>query len=228
VVSSGPIQPYPPDIPIPPIVEPLPPEPPKASEAVVKDLKKRWRPLRAEAPAKCKAGKAAEVAKKVDDFLKEAREKYAHEIVAMVEEWLHEHKDMFTTKAKEPEKPKAPRTTPKPKPTTPVPQTSTPKPAKTERSQGEAYIQDWKLKEALEWCRSNGPASIAKALSEVQRAKRGVDQRAAELSRLRTNPRPEQIQRIVEQLQQFLGLCRTAGLDPQKYQDLLREFRKIK
>jgi hypothetical protein len=65
-------------------------------------------------------------------------------------------------------------------------------------------------------------------LSEIIRSKKGVDLRKNTIDDCRKNKNAEQINRIINELSDFIDLCDKVGLPAADYKKLLSDYRKIK
>lgn len=95
------------------------------------------------------------------------------------------------------------------------------------KSEGESLIAGGKIKEARDWYRSQNDSNMARILSEIIRSKKGVDLRKSSIGEYRKSKNRDQINRIIQEIQEFIGLCNKVGIDSKEYKQLLLEYRKI-
>lgn len=96
-----------------------------------------------------------------------------------------------------------------------------------EEEAGRKLLKDGKLKEAREWYRAHNDNVMARTLTDIIRSSKGMDHRKAGLEECRRSKNKEQIARIINEIQDFIELCKKAGIDSSDYKKLLLEYRKI-
>ncbi|MDE5642760.1 MAG: hypothetical protein K2I56_04645 [Muribaculaceae bacterium] len=88
-------------------------------------------------------------------------------------------------------------------------------------------LQQGKLKEARDWYREQQNHTQARILTEIIRTQKGVRLRQSGIDEYRKTKNREQINRIIKEIQDFIGLCESAGVNAAEYKKLLAEYRKI-
>lgn len=96
-----------------------------------------------------------------------------------------------------------------------------------DKNYGDTLIAQGKLKEARDWFRSNNNNSMARILSDIIRSTKGVELRMASIDEYRKSKNREQISRIIKEIEEYIDLCRKAGINPSEYEKLLSDYRKI-
>lgn len=95
------------------------------------------------------------------------------------------------------------------------------------KSEGGLLIAQGKYKEARDWYRSHNDSNKARILSEIIRSKKGVDLRKSSIGEYRKSKNRDQINRIIQEIQEFIVLCNKVGIDSKEYKQLLLDYRKI-
>lgn len=200
---------------------PPPPPPPVDNRAI----KRKWRQIRAEAKGKRDRGSHPEVAlQMLKDFLSECQAvSGVEDIIAEIENEIVQTEKVLSAKVVEP-KVVHPRKDPDAKPKPPKPK---PGKAPAEKNEGKTLIARGKLKEARDWYRSQGDNTMARILADIIRKKKGVELRATSIDEYRSSKNREQIERIIDELKDYVDLCEKAGIDASEYKKLLSEYRKI-
>lgn len=93
---------------------------------------------------------------------------------------------------------------------------------------GERFVKEGKLKEARDWYRTQNKLAKAKTLTDIIRAQKGVATRKSTINECRKNKNREQINRIIKELEEYITLCSSAGVNAQEYKEVLSEYKKIK
>lgn len=108
--------------------------------------------------------------------------------------------------------------------------TPPPLPPKTESvaDEGEKLIKENKLKEAREWYKGKGNDAKASKISAVIRQSKSVEQRKKTVDEYRKSRNLVQAVRIVNELKDYLSLCKEIGYEPEDIKALLKEYQKIK
>ncbi len=190
------------------------------SDKRLKELKKRWREIRAASKVKANSGQP-EVAVQMLKSFKEECETVSgtDDIVKEIEQKIQEHIKKVN---KEPSVDKPVPSGPKP----PRPgEESAPKPVKDECAE---LIRQGKLRDARDWCRANGDRTRANILSDIIRDQRSVETRKRSLEECRQTKDRNQIDRIIKELGDYLDLCAKVNYDAPEIRQLLADFKKIK
>jgi hypothetical protein len=210
-------------------------QPPQVNIDQIKSLERKWREIKATAKGKVRAKNFSEANEVLTNFLNECSkivgtseliEKINVEIAA-----IPKHASAVS---------QAPNNTTKPR-NAGAPQNigkvqsnvvKTDRPAKVKEigntDDGLEYIKQWKVKEARDWYRDKGDNSKSRMLSEIIRSKKGIDLRKNTIDDCRKNKNAEQINRIINELSDFIDLCDKVGLPAADYKKLLSDYRKIK
>lgn len=173
----------------------------ETAREVAKVFDRRWREVRASAKGKAKAGNTAEAAQLLREFAKEvARDGGAPELLSAIEAELA---------------------------TLPKAVTAKPKKETPQESQGQNLLRQGRLKEAREWFKTNGESTKANTLTAIIRQQKTVDIRKSGLAECRRQKNMDQINRIIEELQEFIALCDKVGYPAADYRQLLSEYQNI-
>lgn len=92
---------------------------------------------------------------------------------------------------------------------------------------GLTLIQQGKLKDARDWYRQENDTAKANVLSTIIRLQRGVEMRKQTLDTCRKSKNKEQINRIINELDEYIDLCDNAGVDATEYKQLKLDYKKI-
>jgi len=95
------------------------------------------------------------------------------------------------------------------------------------KNYGDTLIAQGKFKEARDWFRSKNNNSMARILSDIIRSIKGVELRMASIDEYRKSKNREQISRIIKEIEEYIDLCKKAGINPSEYEKLLSDYRKI-
>ena len=99
--------------------------------------------------------------------------------------------------------------------------------ANEKNNDGKSLIAQGKLKEARDWYRTQNNNTMARILSDIIRAQKGVELRRDSIEKYRTSKDRDQISRIIKEIEEYVDLCEKAGLDSSEYKNLLADYRKI-
>lgn len=200
------------------------PAPEELDSTEKQQLNRKWREVRAKAKAKERAKETNEAiamlhtfAKEIGDLkgLEDLKESIDREISKMVESYASSVTPPFPPRSAKPLRPekkvKEAQTSPPP----PIP------------NEGEELIRKNKLKEARVWYRNNRDNKMAGILNDIIRSKKSVDLRKDNLEEYRKSKDKGQISRIITEIQDFIDLCESAGVNSADYRKLLNEYRKI-
>lgn len=195
-----------------PEIEVGPPPIPPIDPEVEKRINKEWRNVRADARGKNRSGKVDEAIALLENFLKICKKENIETLIVEVSKEL----DSFASK---------------PKVDYSSVNNSAPKKdyeRKEDKNQGEEYISQGKLKEARDWYREVGNVAKAKVLAEIIRAKRGVETREKQIEDYRRSSDKMKIMRVVDELQEYIDLCKKGGVKCDEVKKLLNEYKSIK
>ena len=94
-------------------------------------------------------------------------------------------------------------------------------------SEGNALVKEGKLKEARDWYRSHNEMGKAGMLTDIIRSKKGIDLRKNSLEEYRKSKNKDQINRIIKEIEEFIGLCVKVSVPCDSYKKLLNDYKRI-
>lgn len=198
---------------------------PVASTSDIKNFERKWRQERASARGKVRNGSSDEAIRLLNDFINTMSN------VNGTEHLIIEVKNEITSVEKE-IRHKAtstirPNTTQK-KCTKDETRIGT-KPTQGEVTpEGDKLVAQGKLREAREWYRTNNDSVKARIVADIIRTQKAVDVRKQSLEECIKTKDKDQINRIINEIESFIGLCQKVGYKTTEYTQLLKEYRKIK
>lgn len=200
-----------------------------------KEIKRKWRRVKAEANGKERSDRPDEAIKLVKAFAKEASASNApkdviddiNALLLRLKELVQKGINASNPNAQPSQKNTASGTKQKAPGSTPKINVDKHDPSKEEH-QGQELIRKGELKKARDWYRENGDSKIAKLLSDIIRMQKGVELRKSSIEDCRKSKNQTQIKRIIEELQQYIDLCAKVGIDIAEYKRLLSDYKRIK
>ncbi|MBD5189007.1 MAG: hypothetical protein HDS95_01845 [Bacteroidales bacterium] len=218
--------------PMPP-TPPTPPPPPESStdditdSNISKSLKREWRSIKAEANGKIRSGKTEEAKILLNDFIEKCRQARYVELENDVLVEINKIKPEKKVNGGE-----KPHTTTSDSGKSSKPnrneQDSREKEKPNTVSEGKKLASLGKLKEARDWYRNNGDTAKARLMSDIIRARKSVESRKSGLEECRKNPDKTKINRIIQELEDYLDLCEKGAVPCPEYRSLISEYKKIK
>ena len=194
------------------------PQPKTAPKGDIPALRREWREVKALASAKLRSNNSTEARVILDTFLKK--------VVNICDQSLIEK----VKSAIEALPATTPLIEPKPQRSSAYPKKEVVKKVEEAASTdvAEALIAAGKLSEARDWYRDHGNQSKAKILTDIIRKKRGVDLRKNDLENCKKSKNSTQIARIIQELEEYIGLCSNVGIPASDIKKLVSDFKHIK
>jgi hypothetical protein len=92
---------------------------------------------------------------------------------------------------------------------------------------GRELISQNRIKEARDWYRENGNSQRTKILTEILRSQKSVESRKRTVDEYRKNKNIDQVNRIINELKEYVDLCDKVDLSAVDYKKLLIEYQKL-
>lgn len=101
-------------------------------------------------------------------------------------------------------------------------------PAGNSPDEGEKLVRQGKLKEARDWYKSVGKTEKVQKLNEVIRMERGVHIWYSKLEAYQKAKDPQKTRRVIQELEEYITLCKKSNVPCEDYNELLGKYQKIK
>ncbi len=188
----------------------------KDNSQEAKELKKRWREIKAAAKGKERAGNSEEALRILDGFYGVISSQSAFgdlrsEVIAL--------KNEITSKLSSsipPQKSNCLKERPKRERKPDIMMT-----------EGDKLINQGKFKEARDWFRSEGNSTKARILADIVRARKGVEIRKNTIEECRKTKDHQQITRIIRELEDYINDCEKVNAPVGDIKLLMKEYKKI-